>query len=118
TDGTTRGEPGSFLPADAFITYVQNHDQIGNRGDNTRLPDRISAEKLDFLHFVALLAPQIPLFFVGEEGHLRSKFPFFTDLPEEAAKAKQDDRYDQMEKIFNEDVPEEGLPWPNDVATF
>lgn len=118
TDGSTRGEPGSFLPADAFITYVQNHDQIGNRGDNSRLPDRISAEKLDFLHFVAMLAPQIPLFFMGEEGHLRAKFPFFTDLPEEAAKAKQEDRYDQMEKMFNEDVGEGGLPWPNDVATF
>src|SRR5690606_36038078 len=97
TDGHTRGEPASFLPADAFITYVQNHDQIGNRGDNKRLPDRIGAGKLDFLHFVALLAPQIPLFFMGEEGHLLTRFPFFTDLPPEAAKAKRDERYRQME---------------------
>lgn len=118
TDGHTRGEPASRLPADAFITYVQNHDQVGNRGDSKRLPDRIGANKLDFLHFVALLAPQIPLFFMGEEGQLRTPFPFFTDLPDAAAKAKQDDRYKQMEEMFNETVPEAGLPDPNDLATF
>jgi malto-oligosyltrehalose trehalohydrolase len=118
TDGHTRGEPASRLPADAFITYVQNHDQIGNRGDASRLADRVGADKLDLLRFLAFLAPQIPLFFMGEEGHLRSKFPFFTDLPEQAAKAKQDDRYKQMAEIFHEEVPKGGLPWPNDAKTM
>ena len=118
TDGRTRGEPASRLPADAFITFVQNHDQIGNRGDNRRLPDRIGAEKLDFLHFVAFLAPQIPMFFMGEEAHLRSRFPFFTDLPAEAAQAKQGDRYRQMREIFHEEIPEQGLPDPNALSTF
>lgn len=118
SDGATRNEPGSRLPPDAFITYVQNHDQIGNRGDSKRLPDRISADKLDFLHFVAMLAPQIPLFFMGEEGHLRTRFPFFVDLPEADAQAKRDERYQQMEEVFNEAIPPEGLPDPNDPATF
>jgi maltooligosyltrehalose trehalohydrolase len=118
SDGRTRDEPASSLPPDAFITYVQNHDQIGNRIDGMRLPDRISANKLDFLHFVAFLAPQIPLFFMGEEGHLCSSFPFFVDLPEAAAAAKQVDRYDQMRKIFNEEVELGELPDPNDPETF
>lgn len=118
SDGKTRNEPASRLPPDAFITFVQNHDQIGNRGDNKRLPDRIAAEKLDFLHFVALLAPQIPLFFMGEEGQLRTKFPFFFDLPEIVAQAKRDDRYKQMEEVFEEDIPPGGLPDPNDPDTF
>lgn len=118
TDGRTRGEPASRLPPDAFITYVQNHDQIGNRGDNRRLAGRVGAEKLDFLHFVALMAPQIPLFFMGEEAQLRTRFPFFIDLPEEPAKAKRDDRVKQMEEIFEEPLPPGGLPDPNDPATF
>ena len=118
TDGHTRGEPGSRLPPDCFITYVQNHDQIGNRGDNRRLPDRVSAEKLDFLHFVAFMAPQIPLFFMGEEAHLRTPFPFFIDLPPGPAKAKSDDREKQMSEIFDEKIPPEGLPDPNEEATF
>jgi len=118
SDGRTRGEPGSRLPPDCFVTYVQNHDQIGNRADGKRLPDRISAEKLDFVHFVSFLAPQIPLFFMGEEAHLRSRFPFFVDLPADPARAKRDDRYRQMREIFHQDIPEGGLPDPNDPATF
>jgi malto-oligosyltrehalose trehalohydrolase len=118
SDGHTRGEPASRLPPDAFITYCQNHDQIGNRADARRLPDRIGAEKLDFLHFITLLAPQIPLFFMGEEGHLRSPFPFFVDLPAQAAEAKQEERYRQMREMFHEEIPPEGLPDPNDPATF
>ena len=118
SDGKTRDEPASRLPPDAFITYVQNHDQIGNRGDNKRLPDRISAEKLDFLHFVTFLAPQIPLLFMGEEGQLRTPFPFFVDLPEQAAQAKRDERYRQMAEMFKENIPPEGLPDPNAVETF
>lgn len=118
TDGRTRGEPGSRLPPDSFVTYVQNHDQIGNRGDNRRLPDRISADKLDFLHFVTLMAPQIPLLFMGEEAHLRTPFPFFIDLPPGPAKAKRDDREQQMRDIFKEAIPPRGLPDPNEESTF
>lgn len=118
SDGKTRHEPASRLPPDAFITYVQNHDQIGNRGDSKRLPDRISAEKLDFLHFVTFLAPQIPLLFMGEEGQLRTAFPFFVDLPEAPAQAKRDERYEQMEEVFEEDIPPGGLPDPNAMETF
>jgi 1,4-alpha-glucan branching enzyme len=118
SDGTTRGEPASRLPPDAFVSYMQNHDQIGNRADSKRLPDRVSAEKLDFLHFVIMLAPQIPLFFMGEEAHLRTPFPFFIDLPEDAAKPMRADRYKQMRESFGEDVKDGDLPDPNDPATF
>lgn len=118
SDGSTRDEPASRLPPDAFVSYVQNHDQIGNRADARRLPDRISAAKLDFLHFVVMLAPQIPLFFMGEEGHLRTPFPFFIDLPGEAAEPKRADRYKQMRESFGEDVEDGQLPDPNAPETF
>ncbi|QQR38673.1 alpha-amylase family glycosyl hydrolase [Devosia rhizoryzae] len=118
SNGSTRNEPGSDLPPAAFVSYVQNHDQIGNRADSARLPDRIGPEKLDFLHFAVMLAPQVPLFFMGEEADLRTHFPFFLDLPEKAAAIKREDRYKQMREIFNEDVEDGGLPDPNDPATF
>lgn len=118
SDGNTRNEPASRLPPDCFVSYVQNHDQIGNRADGKRLPDRVGADKLDFLHFVMMLAPQVPLFFMGEEGHLRSPFPFFIDLPEEAAAPKRAERYTQMRETFEEPVEDGGLPDPNAVETF
>jgi maltooligosyltrehalose trehalohydrolase len=118
SDGKTRGEPASRLPPDAFVSFVQNHDQIGNRADGKRLPDRIGANKLDFLHFTMMLAPQIPLFFMGEEGHLRSPFPFFVDVDADAAQAKQAGRYKQMREIFKEKVEDGGLPDLNAVSTF
>jgi maltooligosyltrehalose trehalohydrolase len=118
SDGTSRGEPASRLPPDAFVSYVQNHDQIGNRADSKRLPDRVSAEKLDFLHFTTMLAPQIPLFFMGEDAHLKTPFPFFVDLPDDFAAEVREDRYTQMRESFEEDVQDGDLPDPNALETF
>ena len=118
SDGRTRGGPGGNLPPDSFITYVQNHDQIGNRADRKRLSARTSPTRLDFAHFVKFLAPQIPLCFMGDEGNLDSGFPFFVDMSAEAAAAKQADRYEQMKGMFHETIEQGDLPDPNDPATF
>jgi len=118
SDGRTRGEPASRLPMEAFIAFGQNHDQIGNRVDGRRIVARVDASRLDFMHFVTLLNPQIPLFFMGEEAHLRTGFPFFFDLPEPVASEKRADRYRQMREMFKQKVAEGELPDPNDPATF
>lgn len=118
SDGRTGGEPGSDLPPEAFVGFVQNHDQIGNRPDGKRLADRISADKLDFVQFLAMLAPHLPLFFMGEEAHVRSPFTYFVDLGEEAGKAIRDGRYQQMRDMFHEDVADGDLPDPGDPETF
>jgi maltooligosyltrehalose trehalohydrolase len=118
SDGNTRGGQASNLPPDSFITYVQNHDQIGNRGDSKRIAERVSPAQTDFMHFVKFLAPQMPLCFMGDEANLGTPFPFFFDLPEKVAAKKRDDRYDQLQNIFKHDVPPEGLPDPNAEATF
>ncbi|MDC9824240.1 hypothetical protein PRN20_10870 [Devosia sp. ZB163] len=83
-----------------------------------RLSARISPEKLDFLHFIKFLAPQIPLCFMGDEANLTSGFPFFFDLPEDVARSKADDRYEQMREMFGEEVKEGDLPEPNDSEAF
>jgi malto-oligosyltrehalose trehalohydrolase len=118
SDGRTGGEPASQLPPDAFVGFVQNHDQIGNRADARRLADRISARKLDFLHFLVMLSPNLPMFFMGEEAHLRSAFPYFFDLDDADAAPRRDGRYEQMESAFDETVEPGQLPDPNDPATM
>jgi maltooligosyltrehalose trehalohydrolase len=118
SDGRTRGGPASKLPPDCFITYVENHDQIGNRADGKRLSSRISPSKLDFLHLVKFVAPQIPLCFMGDEANLASGFPFFVDLRPEDGEKVDARRYKEMREMFKEDVQQGALPHPNDPQTF
>ncbi len=118
SDGRTRHEPASQLPMEAFVAFLQNHDQIGNRPDGKRIVERVDAERLDFGHFVTLLSPQIPLFFMGEEAHLRCPFLFFFDLPEPARSEKRDNRYWQMDNVFHVKVDPGSLPDPQDPQTF
>jgi maltooligosyltrehalose trehalohydrolase len=118
SDGRVRGGPASRLPPDSFITYVENHDQIGNRADGTRLSARISPNQLDFLHFVKFIAPQIPLCFMGDEANLNSPFPFFVDLVGDEGEKADARRYNEMREMFQEKVEDGALPHPNDPQTF
>ncbi len=118
SDGRTRGGPASRLPPDSFITYVENHDQIGNRADGQRLSSRIEPRQMDFLHFVKFIAPHVPLCFMGDEANLNSPFPFFIDFDEEEGEKANKRRYKEMREIFNEDIADGALPHPNDPRTF
>ncbi|MEP7240867.1 MAG: alpha-amylase family glycosyl hydrolase [Devosia sp.] len=118
SDGRTRNEPASQLPMEAFVAFMQNHDHIGNRPDNTRMVERVDAARLDFSYFVVLLSPQLPLLFMGEEAHLRTPFMFFYDLPEPQRTQKRDNRYWQMEHVFHTRVEPGSLPDPQAIETF
>lgn len=118
SDGRVRGGPASRLPPDAFITYVENHDQIGNRADGKRLSARIEPRRLDFVHFVKFLTPQIPLCFMGDEANLSTPFPFFVDFSEEEGEKANERRYHEMREMFMEEVEDGELPHPNDPRTF
>jgi len=118
SDGRVRGGPASRLPPDSFITYVENHDQIGNRADGKRLSARIAPNRLDFVHFVKFIAPQIPLCFMGDEANLPSPFPFFIDLEAEEGDKADARRHKEMREMFKEPVEDGDLPHPNDPQTF
>jgi maltooligosyltrehalose trehalohydrolase len=62
-------------PAERFVVFGQNHDQVGNRA----LGDRPGAGELRLRAALTLFAPQIPLLFMGEEYGERRPFQFFTD---------------------------------------
>src|SRR5690606_21143528 len=63
--GETRGEPSGSLSPLAFINFLQNHDQIGNRAFGERLAALAPSMPLAAMYAVLLLAPQIPLLFMG-----------------------------------------------------
>ena len=82
--GSARGEPSGHLPPTAFIAFMQNHDQVGNRAFGDRLTHATPAERVRAIAAVFLLAPQIPMLFMGEEWAAAQPFPFFCDFERSA----------------------------------
>ncbi|MCL2430397.1 MAG: malto-oligosyltrehalose trehalohydrolase [Alphaproteobacteria bacterium] len=85
--GRGRGEASDHLPPFAFVNFLQNHDQIGNRPLGDRLTTQVGSAPLAAALAVLLLLPMPPLLFMGEEWGSRRPFPFFCDLPEPLATA-------------------------------
>jgi malto-oligosyltrehalose trehalohydrolase len=83
----SRGEPSAHLPALAFVSFLQNHDQIGNRALGDRIIRLTSSDALRAAMAIILLAPSPPLLFMGEEWGAMEAFPFFCDFEPELADA-------------------------------
>jgi maltooligosyltrehalose trehalohydrolase len=90
--GRPRGEPSAHLPPTAFVDFLQNHDQIGNRAFGERLLELSDERKLRCLVPILLLAPSPPLLFMGEEWGCRQPFLFFCDFPGELGQAVREGR--------------------------
>jgi maltooligosyltrehalose trehalohydrolase len=71
------GNPSSQLPAEKFVVFSQNHDQVGNRAQSERLSALVSFEALKLAAGVVLLSPFIPLLFMGEEYGETAPFNYF-----------------------------------------
>ncbi len=80
-DGEPRGEPSADLPPLAFVGFLQNHDQIGNRALGERLTELAAPEAVAACQAVLLLCPQVPLLFMGEEWGATHPVPLFLRLP-------------------------------------
>jgi maltooligosyltrehalose trehalohydrolase len=110
--GAPRGEPSAHLPPSAFVNFLQNHDQVGNRAGGERLAQLARPEALRAAAAVLLLAPSPPLLFMGEEWAAPEPFPYFCDFePGLAGKVREGRRREFAH--FHGRVPD-----PCDAATF
>lgn len=114
-----RGTPCSSLPPAAFIDFLQNHDQIGNRAFGERLTTLTDERTLDLLMATLLLSPHTPLLFMGEEWGERRPFFFFTDFTGELAAAVRDGRRAEFKRWreFSDPANCLKIPDPNALAT-
>ena len=80
-----RGEPSKDLPPQAFVAFLQNHDQIGNRALGERLTQLADAKPLALARAFLCLSPQIPMFFMGEEWGAKTPFRYFVDFADDPA---------------------------------
>ncbi len=85
--GKPRGTPSAHLPSTAWVNFLQNHDQVGNRAQGERLDQLISQDAFETVLALLLLAPSPPLLFMGQEFAAPNPFLFFCDL--EPALAEQ-----------------------------
>jgi len=115
-----RGKPSGHLRPTAFVAFLQNHDQVGNRALGERLVLLAEPAKLRAATALLLLMPQIPLLFMGEEAGSTSPFLFFTDFHDELADAVRNGRRKEFAKFsaFADPKVRETIPDPNAPETF
>lgn len=116
--GSPRGQPSAELPPTAFISFIQNHDQIGNRAFGDRMADTISAAALRAGAAIYLLSPQIPMIFMGEEWASRRPFPFFCDFPPELNELVRKGRREELSRLPGFDGHAEDVPDPTAETSF
>ncbi|WP_084544752.1 MULTISPECIES: malto-oligosyltrehalose trehalohydrolase [Derxia] len=119
--GAPRGTPGGHLPTTAFVFALQNHDQIGNRAFGDRLVTLCEPAALRAAIGLQLLAPFIPLVFMGEEMGTRTPFLFFTSFAApELATAVREGRRREFARFaaFADPARRERIPDPNAKSTF
>jgi maltooligosyltrehalose trehalohydrolase len=113
--GAPRGEPSAHLPPTAFVSFLQTHDQVGNRALGERLDALAEPHAVHALTACVLLAPQVPMLFMGEEYGARTPFRFFCDFGPELAAAVTRGRRAEFERFaaFTGEIPD-----PNDRESF
>jgi maltooligosyltrehalose trehalohydrolase len=114
-DGRHRGEPSGDLPPTAFVNFLQNHDQIGNRALGERLVTLTDQSALRAAMAVTLLAPMPPLLFMGDEWGSARPFPFFCDFQGDIAEAVRKGRRAEFDAAY---ATSEDIPDPLDEKTF
>jgi malto-oligosyltrehalose trehalohydrolase len=115
-----RGESSAHLPPTAFVPFLQNHDQIGNRAMGDRIATLAPAEAIRAAHCILLLSPSPPLFFMGEEFGTEQPFLFFCDFEGDLAHAVRNGRRQEFARFDAFASPEslERIPDPNALETF
>jgi maltooligosyltrehalose trehalohydrolase len=107
------GAPADDVPPDRFVVFDQNHDQVGNRAFGDRMP----APARPLAAFCTLLAPFVPLLFMGEEYGEDAPFQFFTDhIDKDIADATRTGRRQEFATFASYGATE--IPDPQDPATF
>ncbi len=113
-NGKPRGDPSTHLPPTAFIIFTQSHDQVGNRAFGERIAQLARPEILRAGVMCLLLAPSIPMLFMGEEFNAGTPFHYFCDFsPELAEKVREGRRREFAELVRGSSIPD-----ANAVETF
>ena len=118
--GHPRGEPSDHLPPIAFVGFIQNHDQIGNRAFGERLHMLAPEAAVRAVAAVCYLCPQVPMLFMGEEWASARPFNFFCDFSGDLGAAVASGRLAEFARFpqFADPAVRARIPDPQAVETF
>jgi malto-oligosyltrehalose trehalohydrolase len=118
--GANRGEPTADLPPAAFVSFLQNHDQVGNRAFGERITRLAEEQAVRAAVGILLLAPSPPLLFMGEEFGTLQPFLFFCNFGPDLADSVTEGRRREFRKFpeFKDAAARVRIPDPNSVDTF
>ncbi len=109
------GLPPENLPYSRFVTFIQNHDQVGNRMLGERLSALLPFEALKLAAAAMLLSPFVPLLFMGEEYGETHPFLFFCSFEDpELIKAVREGRRQEFAEFHSKGI----APDPQSEQTF
>ena len=115
-----RGEKTTGLPPEAFVAFLQNHDQIGNRAQGERLSVLADPRRLRLARAVLFLSPQIPMLFMGDEWGSITPFQFFVDFESDKGlqQAVREGRVKEFTHFSSFTAGDTLLPDPAAIETF
>jgi maltooligosyltrehalose trehalohydrolase len=87
-----RGTRTRGIPPAAFVNFIENHDQVANSGDGSRLHRKTTPGRFRALSALFLLMPGTPMLFQGQEFASSRPFLYFADHKPELAEAVQHGR--------------------------
>ena len=103
-----RGQPAGDVPRDAFVAFIQNHDQVGNRAQGERLSLLTGFAQRRLAAAALLLSPYVPLLFMGEEyGETRPFLYFVSHRSPELVDAVRRGRREEFAAFaWHDEVPD------------
>jgi len=114
------GASAEGFTGDRFVAFTQNHDQVGNRAKSDRYAASLPAAAVRAAAGILLLAPRLPLLFMGEEYGETNPFPFFSDFGHaDLIQAVRDGRKQEFASFgWQEEVPDPFSPTTRQAAVL
>jgi maltooligosyltrehalose trehalohydrolase len=116
-----RGSTAFGANPEAFVAFIENHDQVSNTAAGERLRFQSSPGRYRAMTALLLLGPWTPLLFQGQEFGASTPFIFFTDVGDgpmrEAIRKGRFAFLAQFPSFATKEV-QERLPIPSDPTVF
>jgi maltooligosyltrehalose trehalohydrolase len=118
--GQRRGTAAWDIPPHRFVHFIENHDQVANSGNGSRLHGRTSPGRFRSLTALMLLGPQTPMLFQGEEFGSSAPFLYFADHAPELSKLVRKGRGEFLAQFpsLADQKAQASLSDPSEPSTF